>query len=86
MKNNCFPIQFGHLGINTQACLSHSIYDFLKMDSDFSESNQEINPARPKPFLKENCGCVDVIEALIPPPDFGAKSYKFCIFKFTKGR
>lgn len=71
-----------------QVCISRTRYDLKKKkkNSHFGESNQEINPARPKPFLSEIFGCVNIIEALDPPPDFGAKLYKFCIFKFTKGQ
>lgn len=30
-----------------------------KKKSHFGESNQEINPARSKPFLSKNCGCIN---------------------------
>lgn len=85
-KNNCFPIQFG-IWVTICKYVYHVQDTILKKkkNSHFGESNQEINPARPKPFLSEIFGCVDIIEALDPPPDFGAKLDKFCIFKFTKG-
>lgn len=61
-----------------QVRISHTRYHLKKKKkSHFGESNQEINLAKSKPFLSENFGCIDIIEALDPPPDFGAKSYDF---------
>lgn len=55
-----------------------------KLKSHFGESNQEINPARSKPFLSKNFGCVNIIEAFDPSTRFWGQMIQILYFQIHK--
>lgn len=69
-----------------QVCTSCTSCDLKKINKSILVEIIKKGMQQGQTLSELSFGCVDIIEALDPTPDFGAKSQKFCIFKFTKGQ